>query len=195
MNVPFWGRIELNKEVVTDFITEHEPITVIRIVIDLLDKTDDIVYIVLGEQEITQNNALAKILRKARNDFPNAVPLRNMRGYVSALGRFLPVKQDDPAKQDTSTAALTAFCSDSTDTGDHVYVTHKVSRLRGDPFPASGSLARCLGRVNTVSGTPPSSFSILIPSLLIKRPMATCGGHPVHRRGPSRSSQVGRCLR
>lgn len=152
VNLPFGG-IELSKEEVIDFITKYEPITVVRIVIDVLDEADDIVYINLGEQEITRNDALAKILRKARNGFPNAVPLRDMRGYVSALGRFLPVKQDDPAEQDTSTAALTAFCGDSTDAGDHIYVTYKVSRLRGDPFPANGSLARCLGRVNEWDST------------------------------------------
>jgi hypothetical protein len=137
------GRRGMNETVVSRFIETVEPIIAIGRVIDALNKADRIVYVDLRKREVTSNHALIKILDRAHDKRPKAIPPRSLTGSVSVSGLFRQTGQT------ISTTILQAPYGDPTDTteGPQVHVKCDKSKLRGRTIPTGFFEARCLGRV------------------------------------------------
>jgi len=142
------GKRGVNREVFRSYIENAEPITVIGIVIDVLDRAGDIVDVDLLKQEITTNHASYKALGTNDDKRPTTVRLRDLRKpptVVSISGDFRALAG--------STSEVTKFevpygdPTNPTD-GPQVHLTCTTSGLRrtvpSDTFPA-----HCLGRVES----------------------------------------------
>jgi len=78
----------VNTEVFRSYIENAEPITVIGIVIDVLDREDDIVNVDLRKQEVISNRALDKALDTDDDERPTTLRLRDLDTFVSIRGLF-----------------------------------------------------------------------------------------------------------
>ena len=130
----------VNTEVFRSYIENAEPITVIVIVIDVLDREDDIVNVDLRKQEVISNRALDKALDTDDDERPTALRLRDLDTFVSIRGLF---------HQTDRTPTVTTFEAPYGDPTDpaQVHLTCTASGLRGTAVPARSFPARCLGRV------------------------------------------------
>jgi hypothetical protein len=143
------GKQGVNREVFHSYIKKDEPITVIGIVIDVLDRAGDIVDVDLLKQEVTANRALDKALGTNDDKRPSTVRLRALRKpptVVSISGDF--------RAPDGSTSEVTKFEAPYGDpaeppTGLQVHLTCMTSGLRTKEkkVPAGSFPACCLGRV------------------------------------------------
>lgn len=137
------GRRGMNETEVSRFTEEAKPITVIGLIIDVLNKTDQIVYVDLRRREVTSNHALVKILDSEHDRRPKVIPLHKLApGFVSVCGLFRKIEQTD------STLVLQALHDDPTATtqGLQVRVSYAMGELRS-PVPTDLFEASCLGRV------------------------------------------------
>jgi hypothetical protein len=141
----FGGRTEsdVSTDVVRNFIEKAEPITVIGIVIDVLDRADDIVNVDLRNQEVVSNRALDKALG-ADDARPTTVHLRDLNDFVdifvSIRGRFRATGRT------SEVTTLEAPYGEFTD-GPQVHLACTTSGLRRTDVPTGTFPARCLGRV------------------------------------------------
>lgn len=139
------GKQGVNREVFRSYIEEDEPITVIGIVIDVLDRADDIVDVDLIKEEVTANRALDKALGTDDKRLTGVV-LRGLKTFVSIFGEFRVT--------DGGTSAVTTFEAPYGDSagptdGPHVHLTCTTSGLRRTDVPTGTFPARCLGRVES----------------------------------------------
>lgn len=141
------GKHSVDSEVFRIYIEEDEAITVIGIVIDVLDRENDIVDVDLLKEEVTANRALDKALG-TNGKRPTTVRLRRLNTFVSISGEFRAT--------DDSTSAVTTFeapYGDPTDLdpgdGPHVHLTCTTSGLSGTAVPTGNFPARCLGLVES----------------------------------------------
>lgn len=139
------GKQGVNREVFRSYIEEDEPITVIGIVIDVLDRVHDIVDVDLLKEEVTANRAaLARALRTDDDKRPATVGLRNLKTFVSIFGEFRATEG--------STSAVTTFEAPYGEptgpaNGPTVRLTCTTSGLRREDVPTGTFQAHCLGRV------------------------------------------------
>ena len=136
------GKQGVNREVFRSYIEEDEPITVIGIVIDVLDRADDIVNVDLRKQEVISNRALDKALDTDDDERPTTVRLRDLdpESFVSIRGLF---------RETERTSAVTTFEAPYGDPTDpaQVHLTCTTSGLRRPDVHTGSFPARCLGRV------------------------------------------------
>lgn len=132
----------VNRDIFRSYIENAEPITVIGIIIDVLEQSDDIVYVDLRKQEVTFNRALDKVLNADDDERPTTVRLRGLDTFVSIRGRFHAIETTEAVKTFEAPfgdptggpqARLTCICM--------------TSGMRGSAVPTGSFPARCLGRV------------------------------------------------
>ncbi|MFE0023474.1 hypothetical protein [Amycolatopsis sp. NPDC059021] len=132
----------VTQEIFSTYIKEAKPITVIGIILDVLEKEHDIVYIDLRRQRLIRNKALAREQRRQDLDPVAPVRLVDLEGYVSVLGRFKAVSKTE------QTTIFTAPYGDPGEAGGGARVRVEcvdegLRRNRGE-----GTFqARCLGKV------------------------------------------------
>lgn len=136
------GRRTVNSEILHRYIEQAKPITVIGIIIDVLDKADDIVNVNLLKREVIANRALDKVLDNADDGHSDPVRLRDVDAFVSVRGRFRLIEQTN------LTATFQAPYGSPNDPADgpQVHITCIASGLRRPP-PQGSFPARCLGQV------------------------------------------------
>lgn len=149
------------------YIQKAEPITVIGMIIDVLDKRDGIVYVNLVRQELVQNRALVNALGWA--DGPESTRLRTARlrgidAYVSMKGLFRRVRSDDDGR--------TVFIAPYGEPPDPMQGPRVRFRCRNSGFrdadevPEGTFQAQCLGRVE--DWDPASGELIVHPIAIFK---------------------------
>jgi hypothetical protein len=132
--------VKVDRRVLQKYVEVAEPITVIRIVQDVLDKAHDIIAIDLISGEVSAGRALEKALRPAPLRGRAAVTLTELRDlevYVSVRGRFREV-----AKTDT-TITFEAPCGSGPAWARSTCTESGIRRS----VPAGTFPARCLGKV------------------------------------------------
>jgi hypothetical protein len=133
----------INREVFRRYIEEAEPITVIGIILDVLEKADDIVYVDLRKGEIARNRALTKTLGDSQDSSPqHFARLSEVDTYLSVMGFF---------NKETDDEGTTVFLApygepDVPDHGPRVRIECVTSGLRRT-VPRRPFQARCLGKV------------------------------------------------
>jgi hypothetical protein len=135
------------REILTKYIKEAGPITVIGRIITAFERADDIVYANLITRTLEPGRALDRALSAHGR---NAARWRSARlhdldpfVYVSITGRFRVTGETD------TTTTLSAPYGEPTDAPDrqqHVSVTCETSQLL-EKVPAGPFSARCLGRI------------------------------------------------
>lgn len=137
-----------SEEVFSKYIERAEPITVIGMVMEVLEKRDDIVYVNLVKQELVQNKALVTALGWA--DGPDSTRLRTARlrgidAFVSLKGLFRRTGSDEPG--------YTTFIAAYGDPADPLAGPRVRFRCGNhgfrdaDEVPDGTFHAQCLGRV------------------------------------------------
>jgi hypothetical protein len=121
----------VNNEVFRRYVEHAEPITVLGIVIDVLERAHDIVQVDLRTGEITGDHALAAALDLADAPLPAGVALGTVDAFVSIRGHFTFTDKD------AETTTLTA---------GHLRLTCSTGNLRGTTLPTGPFPARCLAR-------------------------------------------------
>ncbi|MFB9691093.1 hypothetical protein [Amycolatopsis plumensis] len=142
------GEQNRTEEVFSRYIERAEPITVIGMVMEVLEKRDDIVYVDLVKRELVQNKALVTALGWA--DGPDTTRLRTARlrgmdAFVSMRGLFRRVRSDEPGY----TTFIAAY-GDPADplAGPRVRFRCGIRGFRdADEVPDGTFHAQCLGRV------------------------------------------------
>ncbi|WP_309117834.1 hypothetical protein [Saccharothrix sp.] len=126
--------VSSGREVVKTYLERFEPITVVGVLMDALDRIGEVVRVDLEERTVTRNAVLDRVAHKARE-----VRLRKLKSYVLVKGEF-ELAEDAPV--------LTAPIGD---TGDVVRVECQEDGL--DPNVPDGPFdAICLGRVQAWRG-------------------------------------------
>jgi hypothetical protein len=133
-----------NREVSNRYTTYAKPITVIRTIIDIFDKTNDIVDIDLRKQEVPFNDALAKAVN-ADDKKPTTVRLHDLETFVLIRGVF---RRTDCTAEVITFEAPYGDPADPAD-GPQVHLSCKRSGLRGkvEDVPSGRFQARCFGRI------------------------------------------------
>lgn len=134
------GKQGVTSEILTSYLVEAEPITVIRTVIDVLNQASDIVDVDLLKQEVTANHALDNALG-TEGKRPTRVCLRRLKTFVSISGEFRET-YDSTAEEITFEAPY----GDS-DAPTYVRLRCTTSGLRRTRVPRGTFSAYCLGRV------------------------------------------------
>lgn len=156
------GSRSVNETEVRRFSETAEPIKVIGVIIDVLNKADEIVYVDLRRGEVTANHALVKILDNEHDRRPKVIPLHKLTpGFVSVSGLFCKTEETD------STLLLQAHHGDPAGTthGLQVRVDYATGRLRS-PVPADPFEASCLGHVKV---DPQKRCTVLDPIAIFLR--------------------------
>ncbi|MFF0373942.1 hypothetical protein [Actinoplanes missouriensis] len=140
------GGRTVDRKVFRDYIETAEPITVIRIIMEVLEKADDIVYIDLVNGAIEPGRALTKALRTTVLTDPASFTVRELgqlESYVSVRGTFRM------AAESGDTVIFEAPCGERQDGG----VVQALFRCSGSGIrrdvPEGEFQARCLGKVQT----------------------------------------------
>lgn len=132
-------------EKVTRYIRREQPITVIRVIVDDLVRTDNIVEVDLINQSLEPGPALDRALRNSRQ---HSARLRDLDTFVLVRGRF---------RELSKTADKITFAAPFGDPAElagepRVSVNCEAARFRHS-YPQGSFLARCLGRVQWEPGT------------------------------------------
>ncbi|HET9517585.1 MAG TPA: hypothetical protein VFO77_07675 [Actinoplanes sp.] len=141
--IGFTGNRTVDRKVFRKYIEVAEPITVIRIVMEVLEKADDIVYVDLIDGSIEHGRALRKALRSATRPTEAALSfadLSDLEVYVSVRGRFRQLA----ATPEVITFA--ASCGHTAPTPPQAHLTCQVSGMRHE-VPQGAFQGRCVGRV------------------------------------------------
>ncbi len=130
----------VNSEVFRTYIEKAEPITVVSIIVDVLERAADIVDVDLTRQEVEASDALDRAL--AGRPPAGGVRLRDVDAFVSVLGRFRVTARTAEA---TTFEAPFGDPTDPTDpaTAAKVRIVCTKGGLRSTVLPAGR--ARCLG--------------------------------------------------
>ncbi len=133
------------REVVSRYISDAEPISVIGVLLDVLESADGVVHVDLRHRTVLRNDALAQAL----GDRAGAAEprLREIDAYVSVRGVF---RLADPDQQvDGKTVFLAPFGDpDDPAQGPQVRIECHREGLR-DEIPQGPFRARCLGKVQS----------------------------------------------
>jgi hypothetical protein len=121
----------VNNEVFRRYVEHAEPITVLGIVIDVLDRASDIVHVDFRTGEITGDHALAVTLDVVDAPLPSGANLSTVDAFVSIRGSF--------TFTDTNSDVTTL-------TAGHLRMTCATANLRGTALPTGAFPARCLAR-------------------------------------------------
>lgn len=141
------GSRSVNERVFRRYVQVATSIAVIGIVIDVLDKADDIVKVDMGKREVTRSGALDKILDAAGDQRSHRVRLSDVELFVSVRGRFRRTEQPDSTTTDPTTTFQASYGRRTgPHDGPHVHVTC-VSRGLLDDVPPGSFKAHCLGTV------------------------------------------------
>jgi hypothetical protein len=133
----------VDRKLFRTYIETAEPITVIRIVMEVLEKADDIIYVDLIDGSIEPGRALRKALRSANRPTDADLSfsdLSDLEVYVSVRGRF---------RQLTATPEVITFagsCGRTAHTPPQAHLTCQAGGMR-HAVPQGAFQARCLGRV------------------------------------------------
>jgi hypothetical protein len=147
----FDGGRQSSREVVSRYLEEAEPISVIGVVVAALEREHVVVHADLTRQAVRRNTALAKALDTAYGSdrVPHTVPLDDLVDpFVLIRGRFR--KTDETDESGTPQAIeLTARYGSPADPGQgpRVRVACRTSGLRSGDVPGGSFTARCLGKV------------------------------------------------
>jgi hypothetical protein len=142
------GEQKKTEEVFSRYIERAEPITVIGMVMEVLEKRDDIVYVNLVKRELVQNKALVNALGWAGGPESTRLRTARLRGidaFVSMKGLFRRVRSED--------VGYTTFIAAYGDPADPLSGPRVRFRcgIRGfrdaDEVPDGTFHAQCLGRV------------------------------------------------
>ena len=127
----------VNSEVFRTYIEKAEPITVVSIIVDVLERAADIVDVDLTRQEVEASDALDRAF--AGRPPVGGVRLRDVDAFVSVLGRFRAVRRTEES------TTFEAPFGDPTDPASEAKVRIVCSDdgLRSTVLPAGR--ARCLG--------------------------------------------------
>jgi hypothetical protein len=142
----------VDRKVFSEYIETDEPITVIGILMNVLEKTDDIVLVDLERETITPNRAMsgaAPAAGSAQTAPRGTTRLRGLDAYVLVKGVYR-----QGVSSGTDTVAFLAPYGDEPDdpgTGAWVRVDCDTGGLRRR-VPDGPFLARCLGRVERWDG-------------------------------------------
>lgn len=126
------------EEKVTRYIRKEQPITVIRVIVDDLVRTNNIVAVDLIDMRFDPGAALDQALRGSRQ---RTAHLRDLDTWVLVRGRFREIARTS----ETVTFAAPYEGSAPVATAPRVNITCVADRLRH--VPVGSFLARCLGRV------------------------------------------------
>ncbi|MFF8841513.1 hypothetical protein ACF08N_02105 [Streptomyces sp. NPDC015127] len=134
-----------NSEIVSKYLEVAEPISVIGVVMDVLEKKDVIVHVDLVGETVRRNAALARALadhpRSGTSPAQN-VRLRDIEDFVLIRGRFRKIGESPE-----STVLLAPYGDpDDPSSGPRVRVTCATEGLRNE-VPRGTFSARCLGKV------------------------------------------------
>jgi hypothetical protein len=134
-----------NREIVSKYMEVAEPISVIGVVMDVLEKNDVIVHVDLVGETVRRNAALARA--PANHSRSGASPaqtvrLRDIEDFVLIRGRFRKIGESPE-----STVFLAPYGDpDDPSSGPRVRVTCATEGLRNE-VPQGTFSARCLGKV------------------------------------------------
>jgi hypothetical protein len=126
-----------DRKVVRKYVEEAEPITLVRLIVEGLEKAGDIIYIDLMDGTVEGGRALERALRRWPGRKPDTLAfarLSELEVFLSVRGQFAEI-----AKTDT-TRTFTASCGST-----QVRVTCEGELRR--TVPDGRFQARCLGRV------------------------------------------------
>jgi hypothetical protein len=134
-------RRTFDRQVLRRYVHVAEPITVIRLVIDILDRAHNIVYVNLRDLRVAWNPARDRVLTAA----PTGIALSDIPSYVSITGTFRQV-----STQDTTTIFLAPY-GETTDSAN-LRVECVTTGLRDD-VPTHTFRAQCLGKIDAWNPT------------------------------------------
>jgi hypothetical protein len=133
-----------NSEIVSKYLEVAEPISVIGIIMDVLEKKDVIVHVDLANQTVRRNEALTRGLAALHGSggSQHTVRLRDIEDFVLIRGRFRKISESAE-----STVFLAPYGDpDDPARGPRVRVTCATEGLRNE-VPEGTFSARCLGKV------------------------------------------------
>jgi hypothetical protein len=138
-------------DVVSRYQQVAEPISVIGLIVDVLERENAIVHVDLESQTVRRNRALVNELsaRHRATGRPAGVHLRDMEPFVLIKGMF---------ERTGETAGSTVFLApygqsdDREDGGPHVRLTCETKELRHE-VPSGRFRASCLGKVDDWNAT------------------------------------------
>ncbi|MFI2369463.1 hypothetical protein [Streptomyces sp. NPDC018833] len=134
-----------NSEIVSKYLEVAEPISVIGVVMNVLEKKDVIVHVDLVGETVRRNAALARALAghpRSAASAAQTVRLRDIEDFVLIRGRFRKIGESPE-----STVFLAPYGDpDDPSAGPRVRVTCATEGLRNE-VPRGTFSARCLGKV------------------------------------------------
>lgn len=134
-----------NREIVSRYMEVAEPISVIGLIVDVLEKNDVIVHVDLVTETVRRNAALARAAaghRRSGASPAQSVRLRDIEDFVLIRGRFRKIGESPE-----STVFLAPYGDpDDPSSGPRVRVTCATEGLRNE-VPQGTFSARCLGKV------------------------------------------------
>ncbi|MEV7009419.1 hypothetical protein [Streptosporangium sp. NPDC051022] len=153
----------VSDEFYRSYIEEASPITVIRTIMDVLEKHDRIVYADLQSGHITPNLAVTKALARTEDgEHSRAVRLSDLDDFLWVKGRFQKIDETPEG-----TVFLVSYGkTEPGQSGPHVRITCVTDDLRGKSSFDRSFHARCLGKVD---GWNPETLSLGIQPIAIFR--------------------------
>ncbi|WP_254407388.1 hypothetical protein [Streptomyces sp. GMY02] len=129
-------------EVVSKYLQVAEPISVIGVIMDVLEKEDVIVHVDLANGTVRHNRALAAGAGPGAGASPRTVRLRDIEDFVLIRGRFRKISESS----ETTVFEAPYGDPDLPGEGPRVRVTCATEGLRTGVGQGT-FLARCLGKV------------------------------------------------
>ncbi|WP_026425151.1 hypothetical protein [Actinokineospora inagensis] len=138
------GEHSSEREVVSRYFTEADPIAVIGVLLDALEAADGVVHVDLRDRTVVDNVAVAR-LRDRSGGGPAPVRLRGIDSYVSIRGVFRVADH-----LGSRTVLLAPFGDpDDPEDGPQVRLECHHDGLRDGDLPDGPFQARCLGKVQS----------------------------------------------
>ncbi|GLZ39919.1 hypothetical protein [Actinokineospora sp. NBRC 105648] len=133
------GEASVSQEVVTKFVQEAEPITVVRLVVDILDREHNIVHVDLRHQRVPWHTAREKLL--AQGPGGGDTRLSDMVGVYVSISAVL---HRDPNSEEGA-VFLAPYGTGKPGEGPTMRVRCVLSGLRVKELPMAS--AQCVGKV------------------------------------------------
>lgn len=133
----------VDSKVFRKYVETAEPVAVVRIIMEVLEKADDILYVDLPDGAIEPGRSLSRALRSPEGGITAAVTFEELSDfwvYVSVRGRF---------HQSAKTADTVTFEAPCTPANATAVVTCLSSGIRPTSLPPGTFPARCLGRIQS----------------------------------------------
>lgn len=141
------GSRTVNRQIFMKYVEGAEPTRVIRTIMGVLEKADDILYIDLMDGVVEPDRSLQARLNSSRDTELAFSELGKLGSYLSIWGNFREVAK---------TADTISFAASPESDGDRpaqVVFTCPIADMRPEDVPDGPFMARCLGRVRAWDAT------------------------------------------